>query len=377
MSHPVSTRIAQQMAELNSQGLVRSRRLSCEIHDGVGIVDFSHNDYLGLASEPLLAQALYQGAQLHGVGSKASPLVSGYSKAHQALEQKLCEVTGHQACMLFCSGFSANNALMKTLFTHHDTVIADKLVHASIIDGVQSSGAKLARFVHNDIDSATRLVIKHPNSALVTESVFSMDGDCAPIKQLSDVCQQYNTWLIVDDAHGFGVVNHTLCNASFVDIQVVTFGKALGCQGAAILASQHVIDYLVANSRHYIYSTALSPANAYLALSAINLLESEPQRLEQLNNNIYFFRQLATNAGIALSESITAIQPVIIGSNQQTMAIATLLAQDGFSVGAIRSPTVPKGSARLRITINSNHTQQQITDLVNKLATQLHSAGLL
>ena len=375
MAHPLTEKITQQLTQQEASGLLRQRKLLGSGTDTHPVnVDFSHNDYLGLASSTELAQALYQGALTYGVGSKASPLVSGYGEAHQLLEQKLCAITGHQACMLFCSGFSANSALMKTLFDSTDVVIADKLVHASIIDGLVDSDAKLARYLHNDIDSAERLLAKHPNNVLITESVFSMDGDSAPINALSELCQQYNSWLIVDDAHGFGVVDphgSAAITAKQVDIQVVTFGKALGCQGAAILASQDVIDFLVANARHYIYSTALSPANAYLAYAAIELIQKSPHLPSQLNDNITLFRTLASQAGINLTASQTAIQPIIIGDNSLTMAVAESLAQKGFKVGAIRSPTVPAGSARLRITLNAQHTPAQINQLVAQLALLL------
>ncbi|WP_434930034.1 8-amino-7-oxononanoate synthase [Shewanella sp. HL-SH5] len=372
MAHPLTDKMAQQMAQQQENGLLRQRHeLNANVDQAESFIDFSHNDYLGLANASELADALYQGALTYGVGSKASPLVSGYGQAHAMLEQKLCEMTGHQAGMLFCSGFSANNALMKTLFSSTDTVIADKLVHASIIDGIQDSGAKLLRYLHNDIDSAARLLTKNPNSVLITESVFSMDGDCAPISDLSALCRQHNSLTIVDDAHGFGVLSAKGLTAADADIQVVTFGKALGCQGAAILASQQVIDFLVANARHYIYSTALSPANAYLAFSALKLIEQQPERLMQLNDNITLFRRLAEQAGIGLTESNTAIQPIIIGDNTSTMTVAESLAQKGFKVGAIRSPTVPQGSARLRITLNAKHTSAQICQLVAQLALLL------
>ena len=364
--HPITLRISEKLAELQAAGLLRQRQVSATSQQST-LIDFSHNDYLGLAHEPALAQALYDGATVYGVGSRASPLVSGYSQAHVALEQRLCEITSHQACMLFSSGFSANSALMKTLFNTDDTVIADKLVHASIIDGLKDCGSKISRFLHNDINSAARIIERNPNSAVVTESVFSMDGDIAPITELSDLCKQYGCWLIVDDAHGFGVLPSSFVNADNVDIQVVTFGKALGGQGAAILASKEVIDYLVATCREYIYSTALSPANAHLALAAINWQQTHPELLAQLTAKVALFRQLALANKLSITSSTTAIQPIMIGDNHQVIAIAQQLKQQGFLVGAIRSPTVPKGQARLRITLNARHKVDDIHALVNAL----------
>ncbi|MGE6568727.1 aminotransferase class I/II-fold pyridoxal phosphate-dependent enzyme [Shewanella vesiculosa] len=361
--HPLTERISNKLADLQAAGLLRQRHVSeTKPH---AMVDFSHNDYLGLAHEPALVQALYAGAQQYGVGSRASPLVSGYNQAHFALEQRLCELTGHQACMLFSSGFSANNALMKTLFSNKDTVLADKLVHASVIDGLKDSGSQIRRFLHNDVISATRLIERNPHTAVVTESVFSMDGDIAPIAELSRLCQQHDCWLIVDDAHGFGVLPSSFVNANNVDIQVVTFGKALGGQGAAILASKNVIDYLVATSREYIYSTALSPANAQLALAAINWQQDHPQLLTQLTANIALFRQVALEHQLEITPSMTAIQPIMIGDNHRVLVIAEHLKQQGFLVGAIRSPTVPVGQARLRITLNAQHQASDICALVS------------
>ncbi|MFC3185326.1 aminotransferase class I/II-fold pyridoxal phosphate-dependent enzyme [Shewanella intestini] len=364
-----------QLVAQKKQHQLRQRKLSPQ-----SMVDFSHNDYLGLASEPLLADALYQGARQYGVGSKASPLVSGYSSAHQALEQQLCQVTGHQACMLFSSGFSANCALMNTLLTPNDVALTDKLIHASIIDGIQHSGAKLSRFLHNDLTSLQTRLQQYPNSIVVTESIFSMDGDGAPLMAMAKLCQQYQAWLVVDDAHGFGVTGDistqlSATNAAIADIQVVTFGKALGCQGAAVLASNEVIEFLVANARDYIYSTALSPASAHLALSALKLLNNEPQRRRRLATNIRFFKAAAAKHGITLIHSNSAIQPVIIGDNQTTMLIAKQLAEQGFAVGAIRSPTVPKGAARLRVTLNSQHTEKQIEQLLEAISVEINSAG--
>ncbi|MEZ8185365.1 aminotransferase class I/II-fold pyridoxal phosphate-dependent enzyme [Shewanella sp. 5S214] len=364
--HPLTERISNKLADLQAAGLLRQRHVSeTKPH---AMVDFSHNDYLGLAHEPALVRALYAGAQQYGVGSRASPLVSGYNQAHFALEQRLCELTGHQACMLFSSGFSANNALMKTLFRNKDTVLADKLVHASVIDGLKDSGSQIRRFLHNDVNSATRLIERNPHTAVVTESVFSMDGDIAPIAELSRLCQQHNCWLIVDDAHGFGVLPSSFVNANNVDIQVVTFGKALGGQGAAILASKNVIDYLVATSREYIYSTALSPANAQLALAAINWQQDHPQLLTQLTANIALFRQVALEHQLEITPSMTAIQPIMIGDNHRVLVIAEHLKQQGFLVGAIRSPTVPIGQARLRITLNAQHQASDICALVSAVA---------
>lgn len=397
MSSLLETKIAARQHALREQGLLRQRKVLSVDHalntnastsgprfvfEGRSYVNFSSNDYLGLSRVPELAKALYIGAQTYGVGSGGSPLVTGYSEAHFALEHKLCALTGHEAALLFCSGFSANSALMKTLFGQQDTVIADKLVHASIIDGLQDSGAQLKRFLHNSLESAERLLVRHQASALITESVFSMDGDCAPIAQLSALCRQHNTWLIVDDAHGFAVLDGYKNSdardkaAKLIDVQVVTFGKALGCQGAAVLGSQALIDFLISNAREYIYSTALSPANAALALAAVQYSTAHPELQQKLLANIALFKRLCLDANVPLLGSDTAIQPLIIGDAQQTLQVAEELRLAGIWVGAIRPPTVPVGSARLRITLTAAHSAEDIAACAAQLAQVLSRVNI-
>ncbi|ACA86151.1 aminotransferase class I/II-fold pyridoxal phosphate-dependent enzyme [Shewanella woodyi] len=384
----LSQKIEIRQAQLKEAGLLRQReKLSVTRGgsdkpamlfsvEGVDYLNFSSNDYLGLSQSSELVEALNLSANDYGVGSGSSPLVTGYSQAHQQLEQRLCQITGHEAGLLFCSGFSANTALMKTLFDASDNVVADKLIHASIIDGLGDSKARLKRFLHNDLQSAERLLLKYQPQALVTESIFSMDGDRAPLQALSELCHQHEAWLIVDDAHGFGIdaaLANKACavNASLVDIQVVTFGKALGCQGAAILGSQALIDFLVANAREYIYSTALSPTSASLALAAVNLTQTSIQPAMTLADNIAYFRQSCATAQLNLSGSVTPIQPLIIGDADRTLKVAADLKNSGVWVGAIRPPTVPKGSARLRITITALHTRSDIDKLVSALVLAL------
>ncbi|WP_375335717.1 aminotransferase class I/II-fold pyridoxal phosphate-dependent enzyme [Shewanella sp. VB17] len=388
MSMSLSEKMHMKQTQLKQAGLLRVRQkidpasvnqiypsmvLSV---DGVEHINFSSNDYLGLSQAPEMLDALCLSAKQYGVGSGSSPLVTGYGHAHQLLEEQLCQVTGHEAGLLFCSGFSANTALMKTLFNTGDTVVADKRVHASIVDGLVDSKATLKRFLHNDLASAERLMSKYAPQALVTESIFSMDGDVAPLADLSRLCRENNTCFIVDDAHGFGIqpalpATMKPVNASIADIQVVTFGKALGCQGAAILGSQLLIDFLVSNAREYIYSTALSPINASLALTAVKLTQTSELRAVKLAENIAYFKQSCLSAKIWLSESMTPIQPLIIGDVDNTLAIAEKLKSLGVWVGAIRPPTVLKGSARLRITITALHTHGDIDTLVNSLTLAL------
>ncbi|WOT03867.1 8-amino-7-oxononanoate synthase [Shewanella youngdeokensis] len=382
------TRVIDSNRERKEKGLLRTRTKvtldpehtnSFEVDD-LPYINFSSNDYLGLSRSDTVIDALQKGAQAFGVGSASSPLVVGYSQTHQQLEQVLCQATGHQSALLFSSGFCANNALMKTLFKHGDTVLADKLVHASVIDGLQDSGATLKRFIHNDVEAAAQHITKLAPCALVTESVFSMDGDIAPLVELSSLCQQHGMWLIVDDAHGFGVIGEnglgaTALNGNIkIDAQVVTFGKALGGQGAAILGSHELIDYLVAHARHYIYSTALSPANAVAVRAAVDAIVKQPSLNEQLKQNIACFITACKAKNIRLTGSTTAIQPIIIGDSASTLAIAKRLKEHGFWVGAMRPPTVAQGSARLRVTLTTAHCTDDINAFVAVLADILQDA---
>ncbi|MGB0893576.1 MAG: aminotransferase class I/II-fold pyridoxal phosphate-dependent enzyme [Parashewanella sp.] len=347
------------------------------------LVNFSSNDYLGLTHEPALAEALYQAALKYGVGSGASPLVTGYSEAHQQLEQHLCELTGFEAAALFSSGFGANHGLMTALFDSSDIVLTDKLIHASIIDGVSHSGAKLKRFSHNNLEHATKQLSKHPVSALITESVFSMDGDIAPLAELSAATHDNDALFIVDDAHGFGVIGAGIGAKGVmtstgqtvaIDILIITFGKALGCQGAAILASKKIINYVVSHCRDYIYSTALSPANAALALAASQHVLANKQLNAQLQHNIDYFQKRAYELGLAMMPSTTAIQAIVVGCSDKVMIIAERMREQGILVAAIRVPTVPKGTDRLRITLTAIHTKAQIDACLNLLANSLKAS---
>ncbi|MCH1924796.1 8-amino-7-oxononanoate synthase [Shewanella sp. C32] len=374
---PLLARITARQQQLHDSGLLRQRRLmdaataATVTADNANLHNFASNDYLGLSRAPQVAAALFAGAQQYGVGSTASPLVCGYSSAHQQLEHALCAATGAEAALLFSSGFSANSALIKTLFNGDDTVVADKLVHASMIDGLRDAKVKLKRYQHNDLAAAERLLSQGKVTALLTETIFSMDGDCAPLHELAALCQQYDCPLIVDDAHGF-LLADTLQVVPFA--RLITFGKTLGCQGAAIVGSQQLIDFLVANCREYIYSTALSPACCVAAQQALQLA-TEPPLVAQLQQNIALFRQLAQQAKLPLLASASAIQPLLICASEQVMQVAQQLRERGFLVGAIRPPTVPQGSSRLRITLSAAHSTTQISALIAALVEVLADAG--
>ncbi|WP_349356689.1 aminotransferase class I/II-fold pyridoxal phosphate-dependent enzyme [Shewanella jiangmenensis] len=361
-------------------------------------MDFSSNDYLGLARDPRLTEALAEGARRFGVGSRASPLVSGYHDAHLLLEQALCAATGHEAALLFCSGFAANLALCHGLFNDTDALVADKFIHASMIDGVKASGATLRRYPHCSLEGAARLLERFPGTALLTESIFSMDGDLAPLSSLAALCRANNSLLIVDDAHGFGIIGENGMGASRLALdssaecgvngdtgtgskpagqvlpalQVITFGKAMGCQGAAILGSQELIEHLVARARHYIYSTALSPAQAHVAKVAIECIQAGAER-ERLLSNIRYFTGRAAKLNLPLLDAgqpgiaNSPIQLLPIASNALCLDAGNILKSKGFLVGAIRPPTVP--SPRLRITLSACHSKDEIDALLQSLTT--------
>lgn len=358
-------RIKEKLSQQSEQGLLRTR----QVHPH-HLVNFAANDYLGIAESAEFKSELLHLIKTCSCGSGASPLVTGYSQAHQALEQALCQQTGHQAALLFSSGFCANQALNSTLFQTGDAVLVDKLAHASIIDGLQAKDVKFRRFLHNDLASAKRLSQKISPLAIVTESVFSMDGDCAPLEQLKALAQSNQAWLVVDDAHGFAVPKGSFpdVSAQLANVQLITFGKALGCQGAALLGSQAFVNFMVAQCRHYIYSTALSPLSAAIALAALTYSNNTALR-QKLAANIQFFKELAKQNALAITESDTAIQPLFLSSNEQTLSVAQKLKQQGIIVGAIRPPTVVR--PRLRITLSAAHTKDEISQLVIKLAEVL------
>lgn len=369
-------RIASQRQQLQERGLWRQRQLTEPVpgcsrlvqRNGQQLIDFAGNDYLGLARHPQVIAAQQRALQHYGCGSTASPLVSGYSDAHAQLEQQLCALSGHKAALLLPSGYAGNSALLKTLFSASDTVIADKLIHASMIDALRDRQVTLKRFAHNDLSRAELLLANAPGSALVTESVFSMDGDSAPLVELAALCQRFDSPLIVDDAHGF-LLSDSLAVTPFA--RIVTFGKALGGQGAAILGSRQLIDYLVASAREYIYSTALAPA-ACAGVSQALQLAASGQLQQQLANNIHYFRQECEVLGVTLMPSHSAIQPLILGDSNRVLQVATNLAQRGFLVGAIRPPTVPQGQGRLRLTLSAVHQPHQLAALAMALAECCH-----
>ncbi len=339
-------------------------------------LNFASNDYLGLAQEPKIITAWQQGLAKYGAGSTASPLVTGFQAPHADLEQQLTEWLGYQRALLFNSGFSANQAVLFTLLQAQDQLFQDKLNHASLIEAGMLSPAKMKRFAHNDMATLQQQLSKikvgiDTASLVVTEGVFSMDGDCAPLALLREITTQHQTWLMVDDAHGCGVLGDTgqgSCHQAGIkaDILIITFGKAFGIQGAAVLCSQDTAEYLVQFARHYIYSTAMPPAQAVALRYACSLIQTQSWRREKLHALSESLNHYLDNS-LGLIPTITPIKPMIIGDSCQTMAIAAQLQQRGIKVGAIRPPTVAPHSARLRITLTANHNEDDIRQLAKAI----------
>ncbi|WP_416304938.1 8-amino-7-oxononanoate synthase [Neptunicella sp. SCSIO 80796] len=345
--------------------------------EGRPYINFASNDYLGLAQSDQLKQAWQDATELWGVGSGASPLVTGYSAAHQALECRLAEYLQREAVLLFNSGFAANQAICQGLMAQGGYIIADKLSHASIIDGALASNGKLQRFAHNDVSHLQRLMNKSAdNKLVVTEGVFSMDGDVSPLKQVSQCCADHNAWLMVDDAHGFGVLGEQGMGSAELQqlpqnqlpVLMATFGKAVGTAGAFVAGSQELVDYLVNSARHYIYSTHMPAAQAVATLASIELIRSQSWRRDKLRSNIEYFKTRANQLGIALMPSDTAIQPVMVGDPDRALQTSRALKQAGFWVTAIRYPTVPQGTERLRITLSAQHEVPALDELLIVLA---------
>ncbi len=340
---------------------------------GQSYINFSGNDYLGLATAPQVQQAFADGAVQYGAGSSGSPLVTGQHRVHQQLSETLCDWLGVERVLLFSSGFAANQAMLLTLSTKNDTLLLDKLSHASLIDAARHSDAGFKRFAHNDLSALQQLLSQTAQPMVVTEGIFSMDGDSPDLNAMLTLCQQYNAPLLLDDAHGLGTLGvegqgtaaAQGIKQSDIFCTMANFGKALGAGGAFVAGSKTIIDYLEQFGRHYIYSTALPPALCAAVLKSIELCRTQSWRRDKLHSNIGLFRQLA--ADLPLLNTHSAIQAVVLGSSERALKVSARLKQAGIWLSAIRPPTVPQGSARLRITLSSQHSDNDIRLLVQQL----------
>lgn len=345
--------------------------------DGVELLSFCSNDYLGLANHPEVITALQRGASQYGAGSGSAHLVSGHSAAHHALEEELAEFTGRPRALLYSTGYMANQGVITALMGRGDTLYADRLNHASLIDGGLLSRARLKRYPHNDMATLASLMVGQTGgeSLVAVDAVFSMDGDLAPLPELAALCEQQAAWLLVDDAHGLGVLgrdgrgslDHFGLGLDAVPILMGTLGKAFGTFGAFVAGSDELIETLIQQSRSYIYTTALPPAVAEATRASLRLVRQESWRRDHLQQLIQRFREGAEQLGLALMASETAIQPLLAGTSERAMSWSRALEQAGLLVTAIRPPTVPEGSARLRVTLSASHTAEQVDRLLDAL----------
>ncbi|MCZ4371021.1 8-amino-7-oxononanoate synthase [Vibrio diazotrophicus] len=382
MTQQFRTRVQGALLERENLGLTRSlqvleggNQVSTQCGD-TEFINFSSNDYLGLASAKALTSAWQAGLDIYGAGSGASPLVTGFSAAHASLERSLCEWLGYERAVLFGSGFSANQALLFTLMRKDDLLLQDKLNHASLMEAGMLCQATMKRFKHNDVLHLSQLLSSDQNALVVTEGVFSMDGDISPLKEIHQLTRN-NAWLMVDDAHGVGVLGQDgagSCNAAGIqpEILVVTFGKAFGLSGAAILCSEEVGNYLTQFARHHVYSTAIPPAQAYAITHAVGMVQTQQWRREKLHELSQAYDELLQSVDGYVATS-TPIKPFILGKSQQALNVARQLKDKGFWMTAIRPPTVPEGSARLRITLTANHSIEDISALASALSQCMES----
>ena len=372
------------LIERQAQQLYRKRLINdspqgpeCVV-DGQAVINFCSNDYLGLANHSAVNDAFKQGINRWGSGSGAAHLVNGHSAAHHALEEELAEFTGRKRALLFSTGYMANLGVGTALLERGDVVFEDRLNHASLIDAGLISGATFSRYQHADTQDLAQKITKHANKEclVMTDGVFSMDGDIAPVSELAKLCRSSNNSLMIDDAHGLGVLpfegtqagRGTLaqCNLSTQDVPILmgTLGKAFGTFGAFVAGDEDLIETLIQKSRTYIYTTALPAAIAEATRTSLRILQTENWRRQHLQELIKSFKQAAKELGLPLMPSDTPIQPLQVGSSEQALQLNQALLKEGILVTAIRPPTVPKGTARLRITFSAAHTEKHLTLLL-------------
>lgn len=376
------------LAEKKQQHRYRKRRISDSAQqitmtvDGRDIVSFCSNDYLGFANHPKLKQAAITGIKKYGVGSGAAHLINGHSRAHHQLEEELAAFTGYPRALLFSTGYMANIGLCQALLEKKDYIFEDRLNHASLIDAGLLSGAHFKRYLHNDIENLQQKITHIDSNAeklVVTDAVFSMDGDIANLPALARLCHQTDSLFMIDDAHGFGVLgengkgshSHFHLDTQDIPIYMATLGKAIGSAGAFIAGSEELVETLIQQARTYIYTTAMPAAIAEASRASLRLLQNEPQHREKLQQNITYFRRCCEQKGISIENSQTAIQPLLIGDDETAIIISKDLFKAGFLVTAIRPPTVPEGTSRLRITLSAGHTKSQIEQLTDTLTSLL------
>jgi 8-amino-7-oxononanoate synthase len=374
--------LAAELAARDGEGLRRRRRLlesPQRAHvrvDGRDYLAFCSNDYLGLASDPRIVAAAKEGAERYGVGAGASHLILGHAAAHHELEAALAAFTGLPQALLFSTGYMANMGVVSALVGRGDAVFADRLNHASLNDAALLSRAAFRRFPHNDLAALERLLLSTParRRLVIVDAVFSMDGDIAPVPDLLELCVRHDAYLLIDDAHGFGVLGAqgrgTMAHFGIRSdrlIYMATLGKAAGVSGAFVAGSEALAESLVQQARTYIYTTATPPLLAHALLTSLKIIEQEQWRRERLHELAQRLKQGLQGAPWRLLPSDTPIQPLLVGGNAEALALSARLAGEGLLVPAIRPPTVPQGTARLRISLSADHGIDDVDRLVSAL----------
>ena len=374
--------LTEKLQDLRERSLLRRRRSvesACGpelVVDGRRLLAFASNDYLGLAADPALIDAAREGAGRYGVGAGASHLISGHYAPHQALEERLAAFVGMERALYFSTGFMANLGVVTSLAGHNDAVFSDQLNHASLIDGIRLSGAEKYIYPHRDLAALEAMLSTCPaaNKLVVSDAVFGMDGDLAPLPGLLELCQRHDAYLVVDDAHGFGVLGPqgrgSLAKFGIASPRVVyisTLGKAAGVSGAFVAGTGEVIEWLLQSARSYIFTTGAPPLLAHALLASLDLIERGDHRRAHLAQLIAQLRAGLRLKRWRLSDSTTAIQPLIIGENSEALRIGAQLYESGLWIPVIRPPTVPEGTSRLRISLSAAHTPAQVARLVAAL----------
>jgi 8-amino-7-oxononanoate synthase len=380
-------KLQQRLQQQQDQNLYRKRPLSFSAQqptmqiNGINCINFSSNDYLGLANHPDIKAVLKTKLETENIsyGAGAASLVTGHHLEHHILEDEIADWLGTERALLFSNGYMANLAVQQALMQKGDVIIADKLNHASLIDGAKLSGAEFKRYPHCDVNALERRLQQAKEQSkqamIATDGVFSMDGDTAPLKAMQKLAKTYQAWLLIDDAHGIGVLGkqgkgsleELDCKLDSHTILMGTLGKAFGTSGAFIAASEVVIESLIQFGRAYIYTTAMPQINAVAIRAALKLVQNQNQLRDQLKHNIHYFKQAIKKADLTLMPSNTAIQPLLLGSSEIALAWSEQLKANGFWVAAIRPPTVAKNQARLRITLSAQHSVEQIDALIHTL----------
>jgi glycine C-acetyltransferase len=362
-------------------------------YDGKRVINLASNNYLGLCDHPKLREAAIAATEKYGVGSGAVRTIAGTMRIHMELEEKIAAFKGVEACVVFQSGFTANAGTVSSILGKEDFILSDELNHASIIDGARLSRAKIKVFRHKDVAHAEELLKEIQNEPgrklLITDGVFSMDGDIGPVDKLCDIADKYGAIMMVDDAHASGVLGRNgrgsvdhFHRTQRVDVQVGTLSKAIGALGGYVCGSRDLIDYLYHRARPFLFSTSHPPSVAATCIAAFDLLESEPERIERLWSNTTYFKQQLTDAGFDVGgkttpKSETPITPIIIGDGRQTMEFSKALFDAGLMATGIAFPTVPEGKARIRTIMTSEHTREQIDQALEILASVAHKMNIL